>query len=181
MSQIELDRTDLKILAVLQSDGRITNQRLAKRVSLSPSACLTRRHLLESSGVILGYRALVALELVRKVMVVYAELTMKHHEPSVFEHFEAILSGTPEIVEASRVSGPFDYLLKVVVTDMEEWKELSLSILNEANGVRKLMTWVVMQEVKPCSAAPINDSPSLVRRLRQPRKHIRAGSSKEMG
>lgn len=158
MRHKSLSRTDLNILEALQSDGRITNRELARRISLSPSACLARLRALESSGLIAGYQARIALQHVRTIMVVFAEITMQQHAPSAFAHFEAILAAAPEVVEVSRVSGPFDYLLKVAVTDMQEWKELSFAILGEANGVAKLMTLVVMQETKPYVGMPVKAS-----------------------
>jgi Lrp/AsnC family leucine-responsive transcriptional regulator len=77
-----LDRTDLKILQALQSEGRITNQTLAARVALSPSACLARIRQLEATGVISGYHAHVALELVRPTLFLYAEISLKRHSPA---------------------------------------------------------------------------------------------------
>jgi DNA-binding Lrp family transcriptional regulator len=70
------DRTDLTILQALQSEGRLTNQTLAARVALSPSACLARIRQLEASGVISGYHAHVALELVRSTLIIYAEISL---------------------------------------------------------------------------------------------------------
>ena len=92
MSRRELDRIDLKILEALQRDGRISNSKLAKLVSLSPSACLARLRTLEASGVIVGYQTRIALETVREVMVVYAEVTMGKHVSTAFRHFEGVLA-----------------------------------------------------------------------------------------
>ncbi|MBU6246358.1 MAG: Lrp/AsnC family transcriptional regulator [Xanthomonadaceae bacterium] len=156
MTHRVLDRTDLKILEILQRNGRLSNTGLARQVSLSPSACLARLRALEQDGFILGYRAQLALEAVREVMVIYAEVTMGKHVSTVFAHFEKVLEGIPEIVEAVRVSGPFDYLLKAVVGDMNEWKDISQGFLNEDNGVAKLMTLVVMQETKAPAPPPLH-------------------------
>lgn len=156
MNSHALDRTDLKILEILQRNGRISNSSLAKLVSLSASACLTRLRALESSGVILNYRAHLALESIREVMIIYAEVTMAKHVSTAFSHFERVLDGIPEIVEVVRVSGPFDYLLKAIVGDMREWKDISQGFLNEDNGVSKLMTLVVMQETKKPAPLPLH-------------------------
>ena len=164
MTRHELDRIDLKILEALQRDGRISNNNLAKLVSLSPSACLTRLRTLEASRVIVGYQARIALEAVRDVMEVYAEVTMGQHVSRVFKHFESVLSSIPEIIEVVRVSGPFDYLLKVVVSDMSEWKDISQGFLNEENGVAKLMTLVVMQEIKSSAPVPLRRNTPKVKR-----------------
>lgn len=165
MTHKDLDRTDLKILDVLQGGARITNQSLAKTVSLSPSACLKRVHTLESSGLIAGYHARLALDRIRQVMVVCAQISMKEHVTSAFEHFESVVCAIPEVVEVLRVSGPSDYLLKVVVSDMQEWKEISQGLLKERNGVDKLMSLIVMEEVKPYVGAPVRASSHVERRL----------------
>ncbi|MDQ6648328.1 MAG: Lrp/AsnC family transcriptional regulator [Pseudomonadota bacterium] len=164
MARNALDRIDLKILEALQRDGRISNNNLAKLVSLSPSACLVRLRTLEASGVIVDYQAHVALEKVRDVMEVYAEITMGQHLATVFRTFEDALSRIPEIVEVVRVSGPFDYLLKVVVSDMNEWKDISQGFLNTENGVVKLMTLVVMQQIKISTSPPLRPNTPRVRR-----------------
>lgn len=155
MTRYVLDRIDLKILEALQRDGRISNNSLAKIVALSPSACLTRLRTLEASSVIVGYQARIALDAVRDVMEIYAEVTMGQHVSTVFKNFESVLSSIPEITEVVRVSGPFDYLLKAVVSDMNEWKDISQGFLNTENGVVRLMTLVVMQEVKAPTPAPL--------------------------
>jgi DNA-binding Lrp family transcriptional regulator len=161
----EIDRTDLRILDVLQSDGRITNQQLAERVSLSPSACLSRLRALESSGLIAGYHARIALEQLRPSVVVYAQVAMKKHVLADFGRFDAMIQEIPEIVEASRVSGPFDYFLKAIVTDMVEWKDLAIALLSEKNGVDKVVTHIVLVDVKPFTRVPVAPSPSATRRL----------------
>jgi len=164
MTRHELDRIDLKILEALQRDGRISNNNLAKLVSLSPSACLARLRTLEASRVIVGYQARIALEQVRDVMEVYAEVTMGQHLSTVFKNFESVLSSIPEVIEVVRVSGPFDYLLKAVVSDMSEWKDISQGFLNTENGVVKLMTLVVMQEIKGPAPAPLRPNTPKARR-----------------
>ncbi len=153
MTRLELNRIDLKILEALQKRWRIFNNDLAKLVSLSPSACLARLRTLEVSHVIVGYETRIALEQVRNVMEVYAEVTMGQYLTTVFRNFEAVLSSIPEIVEVVRVSGPFDYLLKVVVSDVNEWKDISQGFLNDENGVVKLalsrMLWLISPRFLP--------------------------------
>ncbi len=164
MTRHELDRIDLKILEALQRDGRISNNNLSKLVSLSPSACLARLRTLEASRVIVGYQARIALEQVRDVMEVYAEVTMGQHLSTVFKNFEGVLSRIPEVIEVVRVSGPIDYLLKVMVSDMSEWKDISQGFLNAENGVAKLMTMVVMEEIKAPAPAPLRPNTPRARR-----------------
>lgn len=150
-----LDRTDLKILEVLQAEGRITIQALSDRVALSPSACVARVRQLEASGIISGYHAHVALELVRSTLVIYAEVTLSRHSPSAFGQFEAAIGALPEIVEAGQVSGPFDYLLKVVVPDVQAWRELAARLQDGAAGVEKVTSHILLKPAKRFAGLPL--------------------------
>ena len=151
---VKLDRTDLRILEALQADGRISNLNLAKSVGLSPSACLSRVRGLEARGIITGYRAQVDVELVRPTMMVYAEITMKQHDLDAFGRFEAFMRGLPEVLEAYRVSGSIDYMIKVMVTDSRGWRDLALHLLDEYN-IDKVTTHIILVSSKPPSIEPL--------------------------
>jgi len=150
-----IDRTDLKLIEILQAEGRITNQDLAARIGLSASACLVRVRRLETSGLILGYHARIAVDRIAPTVAVFAEVTLARHHAADFAAFEAFALTVPEIVEASQVSGSFDYLLKVVVRDMGAWRELSDRILNSDLGIGKISSHVVMKAAKPFEAYPV--------------------------
>ena len=120
-----IDRIDRKILAVLQRDGRITNAALAEEVALSPSACLARVRRLEQIGIITGYRADIAVEKLRAALLIYGEVTLKRHLPEDFRALEAMFAADPRVLEAAEISGKSDYLVKVLVTDMAEWRDLT--------------------------------------------------------
>lgn len=160
----EIDRIDLKILEALQEDGRVTNRQLAEKIALSPSACLARVKQLEASGFITGYHAALVLELIRPIMVVYAQIAMQRHVIDTFAKFDEVLRGVPEVVEAARVSGPFDYLLKIVITDMREWRQLAAELLNERNGVERMVTSILVQEAKPFTGYPLKSRAARTRR-----------------
>ena len=151
------DRIDLNILAALQADGRITNQRLSTRVGLSPSACLARVRRLEAEGLIEGYHARVAVERVRPTVVIFAEVTLSRHHPTDFARFEAFATQASEVVEAAQVSGAFDYWLKVAVGDIRAWRELSDRILNSDLGVDKITSQVMMKQAKALAVWPLSD------------------------
>jgi DNA-binding Lrp family transcriptional regulator len=155
MAERTVDRVDLKILSVLQADARITNQALSERVALSPSACLVRVRRLEEAGLITGYTAQIAIERIRPTVIIFAEVSLDRHHPADFAAFEAFVQAVPEVVEASQVSGAFDYLLKAVVADMREWRELSDAILNAGLGVDKISSHVMMKASKVFEAFPI--------------------------
>ncbi len=150
-----LDRIDLKILNVLQQDARITNQALAERVALSPSACLNRVRALESRGLINGYRAHVAVDRIRSATIVLAQVSFKQHALEDFRDFDQRILAMPEVVEAFRVSGTFDYMLRVIVDDVHEWKDLARGLLGGHYGVEKIVSHFLMDEVKPFSGYPL--------------------------
>lgn len=153
-----LDRLDLKILAALQEDGRITNQALADRVGLSPSACLARVRRLEVERLILGYHARLDVERIRPTVTVYGEVTLKSHRPADLLVFEAALTEIPEVVEAAQVSGPFDYLIKAVCADVRAWGDLADRLLQEGLGVDKIASHILMKDAKPFRGAPVSAS-----------------------
>lgn len=168
MPERDIDRIDLKILEVLQGDGRITNQELAGRVALSPSACLARVRALEAAGLISGYHARVPVERIRPCMIMLGEVVMRRHNADDFRRFDALLESIPAVIEASRVSGPYDYLVKVVVSDIGAWREVVTLMLEERNGVEKVTSHVLMEDVKvfkgyPLQAAPIAPTVSVPR------------------
>ena len=155
---VKLDRIDRRILARLQADGRITNQALAEQVALSPSACLARVRLLEKAGVIEGYGARLNPWSMEASLILYAEVWLKGHHPDGLARFEADIAGIPEIVEASYVSGPFDYLIKVVVPDMAAWIALSEGLVARDLGVDRVITHVLMKKTKRFTGYPIPDA-----------------------
>ena len=154
----ELDRIDLKILKALQDDGRISNRDLAEVVALSPSACLARVKKLEQAGVITGYHAAVRTELFRPTMFVYVEITVKRHLMESFERFDAALQEIPQIVEAARVSGAVDYILKILVADIQEWRAIAELLLREDLGVEKMSSHIVVVEAKRFQGYPITSA-----------------------
>ena len=154
----KLDRIDRRILACLQADGRITNQALAEQVALSPSACLARVRQLERAGVIEGYGARLNPWRMEASLILFAEVWLKGHHPDGLARFEAEIADILEIVEASYVSGPFDYLIKVVVPDMAAWIALSEGLVARDLGVDRVITHVLMKKTKRFTAYPIPDA-----------------------
>ena len=157
MSARSPDRTDLKILDVLQQDARITNHALAQRVALSPSACLSRVRALEQRGLIRSYRAHVAVDRIRSATIVMAQISFQKHALEEFTAFDRCILAMPEIVEASRVSGPYDYMLRVIVRDVHHWKDIARSLLSGDYGVEKIVSHFLMDEVKSFAGYPLTD------------------------
>lgn len=154
-AEVLFDRIDRRILAVLQAEGRITNQALAERVAMSPSACLARVRRLERAGVIDGYMARLDPLKLGPRLVVFAEIWLEKHHPANFAAFEAAVAEIPEIVEASHVTGDFDYLLKVVVPDMASWTRLAEALVARDIGVDRVSTHVLMTKPKVFRGYPV--------------------------
>ncbi len=150
-----LDRIDCKILAALQEDARLTNQALSERVALSPSACLARVRRLEREGVIQGYHARLDPFTLDIGLVLYVEITLDGHMPAELAAFEKAIAAMPEVVEASHVTGSFDYILKVVVADMAEWTRIAEQLTSGELGVDRINSHVVMRKPKFFVGYPI--------------------------
>lgn len=145
---VSIDRTDLRILRILQSDGRLSNLKLAEAVALSPTAVLARVQRLTREGYILGYEARLNPLLLGAGMLVFVEVLLDHTTPNVFDQFKAAVQVHPEIMECHMVAGGFDYLLKTRSADMAAYRRFAGDVLWQLPGVRETRTYAVMEEVK---------------------------------
>lgn len=143
-----LDRLDLRILSALQTDGRITNLKLAEAIGLSPTAVLARVQRLTRDGYILGYEARLNPLKLGAGMLVFVEVLLDRTTPNVFDAFKAAVEVRPEIMECHMVAGGFDYLLKTRSADMNDYRNFAGTILWQLPGVRETRTYAVMEEVK---------------------------------
>ena len=143
-----LDRTDRRILALLQQDGRISNVKLAEAVHLSPTATLERVRRLTEQGYILGYRARLDPHKLGAGMLVFVEIILDRTTENILEDFRKAVRDQPEIMECHLVAGGFDYLLKLRVADMEDYRRVAGRVLWRLPGVRETRTYAVMEEVK---------------------------------
>ncbi len=144
----DLDRIDLKILQLLQEDGRIANLKLAEGVALSPTAVLARVQRLTREGYILGYEARLNPLKLGAGMTVFVEVLLDRTTPNVFDAFKAAVQVRPEILECHMVAGGFDYLLKTRMADMAAYRDFAGRVLWQLPGVRETRTYAVMEEVK---------------------------------
>ena len=152
----DLDRIDRRILAILQSDGRIANLKLAESVALSPTAVLARVQRLTREGYILGYEARLNPLKLGAGMLVFVEVLLDRTTPNVFEQFNAAVQVRPEIMECHMVAGGFDYLLKTRTADMNAYREFAGAVLWQLPGVRETRTYAVMEEVKHSTRLPLD-------------------------
>jgi Lrp/AsnC family transcriptional regulator, leucine-responsive regulatory protein len=150
-----LDRTDLRMLAVLQSEGRITNAELAERVSLSPSACLRRLQRLESDKIITGYAAQVDPQAVGLGLQAFVRVQLTKHESSAIEGFVERVNGWDEVVACYALTGDMDYLLHVHVADLQDFSRFLLDHLLNAAGVADVNSSFVLRTVKRSLSLPL--------------------------
>ena len=153
---MQLDRYDRQILELLQQDGRISNQDLADRIALSPSACLRRLRALEESGLIRGYRALLDARKLGLSLMALIGISMDQHTPERFNTFEARIADIPEVLECLLITGQSaDYQLKVVVKDMDAFQELLLNRITRIPGVSGVHSSFVLRRVVDKTALPL--------------------------
>ena len=150
-----IDDTDRRILRVLQVDGRISNQDLALRCNLSPSACSDRVRRLREQGVISGYAAVLDPSKVDRALLIFVEVVLDRTTGDVFEAFAAAARRSPEVMECHMVAGGFDYLIKARVRDMAAYRRFLGEVLVEMPGVRETRTYAVLEEIKTSLSLPI--------------------------
>ena len=151
----DIDTIDRRILRVLQTDGRISNLKLAEAVHLSPTAVLERVKRLTRDGFILGYEARLNPQRLGQGLLVFVEVLLDRTVHDVMDSFKAAVQVRPEILEAHLVAGGFDYLLKTRVADMAAYREFIGSVIWSLPGVRETRTYAVMEEVKNTTQVPL--------------------------
>lgn len=157
VSDHRLDRTDRRILAELQRNGRISNVELARRVNLSATPCLERVRRLEQAGYIREYVAVLDPHKLDVGLLLYVEVTLDRTTPEVFDRFREAIAARPEVQECHMVAGGFDYLIKIRVPDMQAYRGFLGGGLTAAPGVRETHTYVVMEEIKETTAIDIDE------------------------
>ncbi|GBQ31125.1 Lrp/AsnC family transcriptional regulator [Gluconacetobacter sacchari] len=147
----KLDRIDLRILAQLQSNGRLTNVELARRVGLSASPCLIRVKRLEKSGYITSYGAQINLQKIGSLLTVFTEVTLSDHRRDDFSRFESHIQKIPSVVECHLVSGGYDYLLKFMTRSVDHYQGVVEALLDRNIGIEKYFSYIVIKSpiIKP--------------------------------
>jgi DNA-binding Lrp family transcriptional regulator len=151
----ELDRVDRRILDALQADARISNQELAKKVGLSPAPCWRRLRRLEEEGFISGYATLLNGSAIGLPILAYALVTLDNHHADTVKQFDRLIQDRPEVLECHSMSGPNDYLLRIVAASMEAYEHfLSTQVLQLA-AVRSVNTSFVLRTKKSTTRLPV--------------------------
>lgn len=152
---MKLDAIDLRILDVIQRDGRITKLALAEQVGLSPTPCWMRLRKLEKAGVIVGYHAAVAVRRLAPVASVLMEVTLGNHRQADFDRFERAIMAIPEVTACWSVGGGVDYILKIMTSDIDAYQRLVDSLLDRELGIDRYFTYIVTKTVKEETALPV--------------------------
>lgn len=156
LPMISLDRTDRRILDALQKDGAISNLELAEKVGLSPSPCSRRVKALQESGIIQKTVAILDQKALGLDLMAMISISMDRHTPERFENFETLVASFPEVLECFLITGSSaDYLLKVIVKDMDGYQQFLLGKLTRIEGVSGVHSSFVMRRVVDSSRLPL--------------------------
>jgi Lrp/AsnC family transcriptional regulator, leucine-responsive regulatory protein len=153
---VDLDRSDLKLLELLQRDGRTTVQALSEAIHLSARATLNRVRKLEEHGLIEGYRALIHRHALGELVSVFAEIALKDQRQATVQRFEKRMASTPEVVACHLISGRYDYLVRVACRDLAAYRDLTSAWLDDVGlGIEKIMTNTELQTIKEFAGFPL--------------------------
>jgi len=146
--RVALNEADVRILATLQREGRISKAALAEKVNLSASACFERMQRLEKQKVIVSYHATVNLRALVQLHTFFTEISLKSHHAYDFRRFEAFVQTVPEIVECHALGGGIDYVVKIASRDVEDYQALIDRLLDSEIGIDRYFTYIVTKVVK---------------------------------
>jgi Lrp/AsnC family transcriptional regulator, leucine-responsive regulatory protein len=153
---MNLDRIDIRILTEIQQDSSLTNQELADRVGLSPSPCLRRMKALEESGIIDRRVTLLNQRKLGLTLTAFIQISMDRHTPDRFEVFESLMTSYPEVKSVCLVTGQSaDYLVEVVVEDMDKYQEFLLGRLTRIEGVTGVHSSFLLRKIMDRTALPL--------------------------
>ena len=151
-----MDTTDKQILQLLQKDAEITNKRIGIEVGLSTSAVQLRRQGLEKEGVIKRYMAVLNKEALECDFVVFCQVTLSQHKREYIESFERIITSFKEVVGCYHTSGDHDYILKILVKDMESYRQFLVDKLTAIEHIGSTHSAFVINELKDALEIPID-------------------------
>jgi len=156
---VALDAIDRQILRLLQENGRTTNAALADAVGLTPTPMLQRIKKLEQSGVIHRYTAIVDAAALGRRAMAYVHVKLSEHRLSTHHRFVEAVAAFPEVLECHHIAGDEDFILKVVVGDIDEYERFLLHRLTRIQGIDRVKTTFVLSTSKAETAIPVEDVP----------------------
>lgn len=151
-----LDIIDKKIISALQLDGRLSNVALADQVGLSPSACLRRVQILEDSGIISGYTALVNADALGRTTNVIVSITLDRQNGEFLEAFENAVASCPDVMECYLMAGDADYVLRVIVKDATDYERIHKDSLSRLPGVARIQSSFSLRQVVARNGIDVN-------------------------
>ena len=152
---MSLDNADKSILRILQKDARISNVSLAEQIRLSEAACLRRVRSLEKAGFIDGYVAVLNPAAVGLPGTVFVEITLHQEQQKDLDAFEHAARDVPEVMECYLMTGEYDYLLRVVIKDLDDFERVHRQVLTRLPGVSRIHSNIALRAVKKNTAIPI--------------------------
>jgi DNA-binding Lrp family transcriptional regulator len=150
-----LDLTDVKILNILQREGRITTKALAEQLNLTTTPVFERVKKLEREGIIDKYVALLNQKKIDKKLIVFVSLSLKNHTRSYLEGFVKEVGSFNEVQECYHIAGNFDYMIKVIVKDMEAYQQFLLTKISTNNNIATVQSSFVLSKEKYSTAMPV--------------------------
>ena len=150
----DLDDTDRKILEMLQVDGRLSNAEIAEKVGLSAPACWKRLKRLEKQ-VIQGYHATLNQRELGLGLFAFINIMLDSHSEKAMRAFESGVMALPNVVACHNVSGKYDYLLQVVVRDMEAFHQLAMHRIRTLGNIKEMYTGFSLKEIKRSTSLPL--------------------------
>ncbi|MBR8091968.1 Lrp/AsnC family transcriptional regulator [Burkholderia cenocepacia] len=152
---IKLDAIDRRILRALQQNSNQTNADIAQQAGLSPTPCLRRVHLLEEQGVIDAYVALLNPAAVELRFTAFVRVTLERQDKTTVERFARQMEQAPEVLECHLMAGSYDYLLRVIAKDLDDYQRFQMETLTQIEGVRNIETEIPLKRIKQTVRLPI--------------------------
>ena len=156
MTFLKFDKTDAKILKLLQYDSRMSNSELSEKIGMSTSPCWRRVKQLENTQVIKGYGVLLDRKKIGLGVMVFIRVSIDSHSEKEAKKFEEEVSALEHVVACYSIGGDADFLLQVVSPDLDTYAEFSMSIIRRLPGIKEMQSMFVLKELKPFLGYPIN-------------------------
>lgn len=150
-----LSAVDMKILALLQDDARMTNQTLADDIGMSASPCWRRVRKLEEDEVIQGYRAVLNRKKIGLGVMVFVRVSIDSHSEAEARKFEQEVTALEDVVACYSIGGDADFLLQVVARDLDAYADFAMAVIRRLPGIKEMQSMFVLKEIKPLASYPV--------------------------
>lgn len=150
-----LSAVDMKILALLQDDARMTNQTLADDIGMSASPCWRRVRKLEEDEVIQGYRAVLNRKKIGLGVMVFVRVAIDSHSEAEARKFEQEVTALEDVVACYSIGGDADFLLQVVARDLDAYADFAMAVVRRLPGIKEMQSMFVLKEIKPLASYPV--------------------------